>query len=293
MLKLNLVDKSISDINYTVHSFPDGQQSITIEQPYGKIAAEQIMIIARLNSFKHLEVIIAANQALIEIGCTDIHLKVPYFLGSRSDRKFEEGSINYLKKVITPIINSQGFKKVYVIDPHSDVLEALIDNYHKLDNQFLVKWALTRIDNKNGAQDRTALISPDAGALKKIYDIAKAFSIEKVITAAKVRDLKSGRIVKTELPNTDWTGIEQAVIVDDICDGGRTFNELAKAIRETGFTGKIYLVVTHGIFSASFLELSRNFDKIFCTNSYSDIDVESHSDYTVSNGILEQLNVLL
>lgn len=292
MLKLNLVDKSISDINYTIHSFPDGQQSITIEQPYGKIAAEQIMIIARLNSFKHLEVIIASNQALIEIGCTDIHLKVPYFLGSRSDRKFEEGSINYLKKVITPIINSQGFKKVYVIDPHSDVLEALIDNYHKLDNQFLVKWALTRIDNKNGAQDRTALISPDAGALKKIYDIAKAFSIEKVITAAKVRDLKSGRIVKTELPNTDWTGIEQAVIVDDICDGGRTFNELAKAIRETGFTGKIYLVVTHGIFSASFLELSRNFDKIFCTNSYSDIDVESHSDYTVSNGILEQLNVL-
>jgi ribose-phosphate pyrophosphokinase len=292
MLKLNLVDQSASDINYTIHKFPDGQQSITIEQPYVKIAHEAVMIIARLNSFRHLEVIIAANQALLEIGCTEIHLKVPYFLGSRSDRKFEEGSINYLKRVITPIINSQGFKKVYVIDPHSDVLEALIDGYHKLDNQFLVKWALTKIDNKDGAQARTALISPDAGALKKIFDIAKAFAIENVITAAKVRDLKTGKILKTELPNTDWTGIEQAVIVDDICDGGRTFVELAKAIRETGYTGKIFLVVTHGIFSQSFLELSRHFDKVFSSNSYSDIKCDEHSDYTVSADFLEQLNVL-
>jgi ribose-phosphate pyrophosphokinase len=291
MLKLNLVDKAKSDINYTIHNFPDGQQSITIEQPYGKIA-EPIMIIARLNSFRHLEVIIAANQALIEIGCTEIQLKAPYFLGSRSDRKFEEGSINYLKKVITPIINSQGFKKVYVIDPHSDVLEALIDNYHKLDNQFLVKWALTRIDNKDGAQRRTALISPDAGALKKIFDIAKTFVIENVITASKVRDLKTGKILKTELPNTDWTEIEQAVIVDDICDGGRTFIELAKAIRETGYTGKIFLIVTHGIFSQSFLELSRHFDRVFCSNSYSDIKCDEHSDYTVNADFLEQFNVL-
>jgi AAA15 family ATPase/GTPase len=135
MLKLNLVDKAKSDINYTIHKFPDGQQSITIEQPYGKIADQTIMIIARLNSFRHLEVIIAANQALREIGCTEIHLKVPYFLGSRSDRKFEEGSINYLKKVITPIVNSQGFKKVYVIDEVDRSLHTLLT--HKLLDAYL------------------------------------------------------------------------------------------------------------------------------------------------------------
>jgi ribose-phosphate pyrophosphokinase len=50
------------------------------------------------------------------------------------------------------------------------------------------------------------------------------------------------------------------VIVDDICDGGRTFLEIAKTIRSKKrnisiFGDKIYLVVTHGIFSAGFDEL--------------------------------------
>ena len=35
--------------------------------------------------------------------------------------------------------------------------------------------------------------------------------------------------------------------------------------------GKIYLIVTHGIFSKGFEELSKYFDGIYCTNSYKDI----------------------
>lgn len=290
MKKLNLVNKAESELMYDVSKFPDGQQSITIPEWFSK--EDSAMIVSRLNSFKDLELIICANQALRNNGCKTISLKVPYFLGSRSDRKFEEGSVNYLKQVICPIVNSQEFNEVIVMDPHSDVLEACLNNYKKIDNSTLVQWALTKIDNKDGAQDRTAIVSPDAGALKKIYDVSKRFGIEKVVTAGKVRDMKSGKILKTEVPSTDWNGIQNLVIIDDICDGGRTFNELAKAVRETGYAGDLYLIVTHGIFSQSFGELSKNFTKIFSTNSYSDIDVASHSDYTVSNGILEQLNVL-
>lgn len=289
MRKLNLANKSASEIDYAIHKFPDGQQSITLDS---FVHDEEVMLISRLNNFRDLEVIICANQALKELGVKRVHLKVPYFLGSRSDRKFEIGSVNYLKQVICPIVNSQGFEKVHVIDPHSDVLEACLHNYNKVDNAVLVQWALTKIDNRDGAQDRTAIVSPDAGALKKIYDIAKRFGIEKVVTAGKVRDIKTGKILKTELPPVDWTGIQNIVIIDDICDGGRTFNELAKAIRETGYTGDIYLIVTHGIFSAGFLELSRNFKQVFCTNSVKDIAVEPDSDYTVTEGFVKQLNVL-
>ena len=290
MKKLNLVNKAESELMYDISKFPDGQQSITIPEWFS--SEDSAMIVARLNNFKDLELIICANQALRNNGCQEVRLKVPYFLGSRSDRKFVEGSVNYLKQVICPIINSQGFSEVIVLDPHSDVLEACLNNYKKIDNSTLVQWALTKIDNKNDAPARTAIVSPDAGALKKIYDIAKRFGIENVVTAAKVRDLKTGQILKTELPNADWTGVQNLVIIDDICDGGRTFNELAKAIRESGYAADLYLIVTHGIFSQSFNELSKNFTKIFSTNSYPDIDVESHSDYTVRNGILEQLNVL-
>ena len=61
-------------------------------------------------------------------------------------------------------------------------------------------------------------VSPDAGALKKIYDIAKFFKVDNVVTAAKVRNISTGEIVKTELPPTNFEGIEQVVIIDDIKD---------------------------------------------------------------------------
>ena len=271
MKHLNLVDLEKSDIKYQIHIFPDGQQSISILPPSSPEDLQQVLIDSRFNSFKDLELIICANQALRNVGAGAIGLHVPYFLGSRSDRRFEFGSVNYLKEVICPIINSQKFDIVITLDPHSDVLEACIDRYEKAPNFALVKFALKEIDNTDGAQDRICLVSPDAGAYKKIFDVAKEFNIEKIITATKVRDLKTGNILRTEIPTLDQHADLKYVIVDDICDGGRTFVELAKAIKESRPTAKIYLIVTHGIFSAGFETLAQYFEGIYCTNSVREI----------------------
>jgi ribose-phosphate pyrophosphokinase len=294
MLELNLVNEGQNDIKYLISKYPDGQQDLTITK-LGVITpvrgVDEVVIKSRLRNFKDLELIICANQALREMGVKTIKLHVPYFIGARSDRKFVYGGVNYIKHVIAPIINSQNFDSVTVVDPHSDVLEACINNFNKINNFNLVKFALTDIDNKNGTQDRICLVSPDAGAYKKIFDVAAHFNIDNLITATKVRDIKTGKIIHTEVPNIDESKNLNYVIVDDICDGGRTFIEIAKAIKEKDENAKIYLIVTHGIFSNSFYELSKLFEKVYSTNSYSDIDVESHSDYTVPNGFLKQLNV--
>ncbi len=221
-----------------------------------------------MNSFKDIELIICANQALKELGAKNVELYVPYFLGARSDRKFEKGQTNYLKNVICPIINSQGFSKVIVMDPHSDVLEACLTNYMKIDNFRLVNFALSDI---GGDSSQIAIVSPDGGALKKIYDVAKEFDITNVVTASKVRDIKTGNIIRTQLPTMNLEGIEHLIVIDDICDGGRTFIELAKAIKEITEI-PIYLIVTHGIFSAGFDELEKYFETIYTTDSiHSDI----------------------
>lgn len=271
---LNLVNpKDIWSLKYEIIKFPDGQQNVKITSMlFPEITGvESVTIKSRLNNFRDLEIIICANQALKEIGFKSVDLYVPYFIGSRSDRKFETGSVNYLKKVISPIINAQGFNKVTVTDPHSDVLEACLENYTKINNYELVKFALTKIDNKNGACDRVCLVSPDSGAYKKVFDVAQNFQIENIITANKIRDLSTGKIIKTEIPELTKKDLNY-IIVDDICDGGRTFNELSKAIKEKDQDAKIYLVVTHGIFSAGFDELNKNFEGIFTTNSYSDLE---------------------
>jgi len=278
---LNLAYPEKSEIEFKISKFPDGQQTIDIQSSVltDSLLMKTVTIKSRLNNFKDLEIIICATQALRNMGADTIHLYVPYFVGTRSDRKFQEGGVNYLKQVICPIINSQNFASVSVMDPHSDVLEACLNNFAKINNFSLVDFAL---QNLNGRSAQTAIVSPDAGALKKIYDIAKEFNITNVTTASKVRDIVSGKIVKTDVPGLFLSDIEHIIIIDDICDGGRTFIELAKVIKEQTNIS-IYLIVTHGIFSAGLDQLSDYIDGIFSTNSVKDL--------TTMSGYLKQLNV--
>ena len=289
---LNLADPTASNIDYKISKFPDGQQTVDLIGDYSGENLTNVVIYSRLNSFRDLELILCATQAVRNLSNCDISLYVPYFLGARSDRKFQSGGVNYLKQIICPIINSQNYTTVLVLDPHSDVLEACINGFDKISNHLVVKYSLQDL-YKGEDYSKVAIVSPDAGALKKIYDVAKEFGIEKVVTAGKVRDIQTSKILRTELPVTDWTGTETVIIIDDICDGGRTFTELSKAVKESGFTGKIVLIVTHGIFTAGLKPLNEHFDHIYTTNSVVD---KNDPDFSIRNDNemhkLTQFNVL-
>jgi len=303
---LNLTNNKTSDIKFEVSKFPDGQQQVKILSTIYDYSQSQIywikkdlvQIKARLNNFKDLELIICATKSLRELGVKEIHLYTPYFLGSRSDRKFEEGSNNYLKDVICPIINSLNFESVTVLDPHSDVLEACLNNFKKIDNIKPVVFGIgeiykqySKIDSHN---DKFILISPDAGANKKIFKIAEQIDYTgDIITCSKSRD-ENGKLSHTIVPwNHDDYINKDLIIIDDICDGGATFINIVKYIKEFCYhKGKIYLVVTHGIFSKGFEELSKYFDGIYCTNSYSNINLEDNEDLVFGDDFnVKQLNV--
>lgn len=86
---------------------------------------------------------------------------------------------------------------------------------------------------------------PDAGAAKRGYDIQGLpyFHLD------KKRNQETGEIegLECKLPlNLDGKCI---LIVDDLCDGGRTFIEAAKLLRVEHDADTISLYVTHGIFS--------------------------------------------
>jgi ribose-phosphate pyrophosphokinase len=167
----------------------------------------------------------------------------------------------------------QNFSSVTVLDAHSDVTEACLTSYRKETNASLVSFTL-RDYFKDGITDysKMRLISPDAGALKKVYDVAERIGYkEEIIIASKHRDVKTGKITHTEVPLKTDDLDKDFFILDDIIDGGRTFIEIAKALREKNATGRIFLVATHGIFSAGLKPLNEHFDGIYTTNSYVDI----------------------
>jgi len=317
MRTLNLVFPDKSEIKYKISKFPDGQQNIVINNEpdefddilpgYYYLAGKSriytkhsIEIKSRLNNWLDLELIVASVASLRELGIEEIHLYTPYIMGARSDRKFEEGGNNYLKDVICPIINSLNFKTVTCIDPHSDVLEACIKGFRKESNLELVKFSLSSMlklseDTNKFYNDDFILISPDAGASKKIYKLAEQIGYKgDIITCSKDRDEK-GELTKTTVPFVFGQLFDKdIIIVDDICDGGRTFVNIAKIIKdrtkEFKYKPKIYLIITHGIFSAGFEKLAKYFNGIYCTNSYSDLP-SGEQIQKVEQKIVKQLNI--
>lgn len=284
MKTLNLADLQKSDIKYKISKFPDGQQNIVINPDdldnylNGKWIEHKVQIKSRLNSFFDLELIICAVASLRELEVKEIHLYTPYIMGARSDRKFEEGGNNYLRDVLCPIINSLKFKSVTCIDPHSDVLEACIKGFKKESNLDLVRWVFMNHPQNTKPIEDFILVSPDAGASKKIYKVAEQIGYKgDIITCSKDRD-NNGKLTKTVFPfETHKYNGEDFIIIDDICDGGQTFINIARKIKDCFDIrsanqnikpGKIYLIVTHGIFSKGFEELYQYFDGIYTTNSY-------------------------
>ena len=70
------------------------------------------------------------------------------------------------------------------------------------------------------------------------------------------------------------------LIVDDICDGGRTFLEAAKILKEET-TGKLFLYVTHGIFSKGIDELLEHYEHIYCHHVLDDSRYQTTDRLTI------------
>lgn len=293
---LDLTDLENSDIKYKISHFPDGQQNIVLElqafeakylMPDVKM---HVTINTRVNNWNDMEILLAAKACIETSGLFhEKHLYLPYLLGARSDRKFEEGGNNYLRDVIAPVINSMGFESVKILDPHSDVTEAVIDNIYIEHNIEFIQLVLDYLGRDIN------LVCPDAGAQKKMWGIVEELQLEQgFITASKHRDVKTGKITHTECNIRPDSKGKPYLIIDDICDGGRTFIEISKAIREQDPAAIVLLAVTHGIFSAGVDELKKHFVQIYCTNSYSDIEenYSYHGEVRQLNGFIKQYKVI-
>lgn len=160
------------------------------------------------------------------------------------------------------MINSLHCDKVFVYDVHSTLPVALINN--------CLTYGLTDLHRLGALQENTqdfSLVSPDAGAEKKVFDLAKDWQ-RRLVRAYKNRDVMTGNITGTTV--IDKVADENCLVVDDICDGGATFIALAEELKKMG-AKKLRLYVTHGIFSKGLDELLKWYEHIYCFHSFSDI----------------------
>lgn len=258
--------------NFKHFTFPGGEEHIRIDKEHSDLieSADNMLIVGDMvSSSGILKTFLATDAVRSYNPKINISLFAPYFPYARQDRRMISGE-PFSVKIMSNLINEQKYNIVEIFDPHSDVTSALINNVNVITNAPFINNVYHSIASKYG--DNNCIISPDAGAEKKVYNtISKLQLNTPIVCCTKKRDVVSGKILNSEIPsNSDITG-KNCIILDDIIDGGYTFIELAKKLKQNG-ANKIILAISHGILSNGLDKLKENIDHIYITDSVNSIN---------------------
>jgi ribose-phosphate pyrophosphokinase len=228
-----------------------------------------------------------------------IILRIPYFPFSRMDRASD--SFLFSLKSFADFINSLKAVRVEILEPHSDVTPALINNVSvKYFAPVFINNIIVGGFGIIGEYEHLSnvyLCFPDVGAQKRYTEIIPKEDLAKfggVITFNKHRDFKTGKIesIKTTDPVPQGCKV---IIVDDLCSFGGTFLAAGNELKRLG-ASSVYLAVAHlekNVFNGKLLDDDSPIERIITThsighNTCGDIPKNSKGDvriaaYTVGN----------
>lgn len=200
-----------------------------------------------------LEVALVGNAARHAFPHADRRLICPYLPYARQDRVCFMGEA-FALEVVAQLLRDN-FDLRIVWDVHSAVAQHLIP--------FLISQPASDFASKiNVDSNTTVVVAPDTGAHERALGVAEALHC-RLAQATKKRNSDNGLLAIPEIEG-DVEGAT-VLMVDDICDGGRTFINLAHVLRQRG-VARVELYVTHGIFSNGFDDLRKVIDHIYCPN---------------------------
>lgn len=181
----------------------------------------------------------------------EVTLVMPYLPYSRQDRVCSEGEANSKKQLL--LLLKLYYPSIVTMDAHSGAHSQYYENVEIDINSLVSKYKAT------------AVVFPDTGAFEKYYsklpNIKHAYGVKRRDSEGNITNYEL--VSKEELSSNDIV-----LVVDDICDGGKTFLELAKLLPKTK---ERHLHVTHGIFSKGIEILEAEYDSVNCINK-----VKSH-----------------
>lgn len=245
--------------------FPDGAVWLRVmsELPrFAQVMRVRVAAMRDMNDFMLLAQLTDAVRHATDIQVS--HLELAWLPWARQDRHMVNGD-SFALKVFANQLNVLNFDKVFLLDPHSDVAAAAINNSVVIAQEScLMKSEKLRQAISSG---KLMLVAPDAGALKKIHNVAKASGARDYAILTKERDVATGNLTGFALVSGDVAG-KDVLIVDDLCDAGGTFIGYAQVLRDAG-ARSVSLYVTHGVFSRGVENLLNNgIDAIYTTTSF-------------------------
>lgn len=248
----------INDIAVKYFIFSGGE--IQLQLP--EISTERVILTWKPASASDVMLLALTVNALINHGISDIELDVLYLPYARQDRVCSKGEANSLQ-VICDILDVLDLTLIRFWDVHNQLAtEEALDQSHIYVTAAHIFERFKILDDFDLSNLR--LCSPDLGARQRVEEVANLKILAIPFLFEKTRDPNTGQIINI-IPSKYNGEIDgyNVLVIDDICDGGATFLEVGKQLKELG-ADKLYLYVTHGIFSKGFDQLHEYYDHIYC-----------------------------
>lgn len=181
-------------------------------------------------------------------------LNIPFLPYGRQDKPISNKT-TFAQRTFTKLIDTLNFDRVISFDVHG---VCAIKNLHKISANNLIR----DVFKSNGYQ---VYCYPDGGACERYFD-----EKELSINGLKIRDQQTGKIAEYIL-ETSGVNVKgkKILIVDDLLDGGATFIELSKLLKNEG-VAEMGLYISHSIASKGYEHLKEaGISSFYFTNSLS------------------------
>lgn len=244
---------------YESFAYPGGERQVRLsDSQCDNVAdAKQIVVTSYINNGEVMELALLTDAIHhLNRGRARMQLRLPYLPYARADRRFTDGDCFGLK-TFGQMIDSMGYDLVVTMDAHSNVARSYIANLFSVNPEPLIEQAIKLVES-----DDLIALYPDQGAQRRYGKLSVP-----TLSCTKHRDPATGHLSRFSVPPKALLSTKNILIVDDICDGGGTFNGIAEALKDHGIKSNLFLYVTHGIFSGGFTKLAEHFTRIFTSDS--------------------------
>ena len=200
---------------------------------------------------KDITAVLFAREYLADkVPDAECHLVMKYCPYERMDREINNQMFSM--EYFASILDKFNFKKVYILDPHSDVCVDLLCT-ENMDVQIIN--LKDYIDKVVEDFQPDYICYPDKGAYNKYPKVLRGLNIP-YFYGQKTRDLANkGRIVDYELVNAPDLKGKKVLIIDDICCLGGTAYNAAMQMKFAG-AKEVAFYISHcenGIFAGKIL----------------------------------------
>lgn len=280
-------------LKYHVKKFPDGQKSLSIISNID--LKKHITIICRIKSGNDLLLLGQVTNILHRLRA-NYSVVVTYLTAARSDRVFNLYQSLDLEIVMSMLdkLTSEA-EEVIILDPHNfKAIKRLSQNKSKYKNISIHAESVSEFQDDLIAnifgfhqKGKIVVVYPDEITFKRLPKTNKKYMVFNEISEKNDKKLKPEKFCQdasmfiSSTNNTIFDENEiietlkykpeyQYIIVDDLCDDGSTFINIAKWFEESGIDPKthISLLVTHMVQNEGLNLMCNIFKTVITTNSY-------------------------